>query len=70
MWFPRDDHQVGWEQYLDESPYSGLPLQEVSLSSGWGQEFLNLATRFDRAIAKAFGEDVFAQLGRFATSWR
>jgi len=24
------------------------PIQEVSLSSGWGQEFLELAERFDK----------------------
>ena len=28
------------------------PIQEVSLSSGWGSEFLSLAERFDREIAK------------------
>jgi hypothetical protein len=27
------------------------PIQEVSLSSGWGNEFLRLASKFDRAIA-------------------
>lgn len=27
------------------------PMQEVSLSSGWAQEFLDLASRFDRAMA-------------------
>jgi len=27
-------------------------VQEVSLSSGWGEEFLRLAERFDREIAK------------------
>jgi hypothetical protein len=26
------------------------PMQEVSLSSGWGQEFLALAERFDAAV--------------------
>lgn len=26
------------------------PMQEVSLSSGWGQEFLALAKRFDAAM--------------------
>jgi hypothetical protein len=29
------------------------PIQEVSLSSGWGKEFLTLAARFD-AVAEAF----------------
>ena len=28
------------------------PIQEVSLSSGWGAAFLSLADRFDREIAK------------------
>jgi hypothetical protein len=26
------------------------PIQEVSLSSGWGQEFIDLAARFDAAM--------------------
>src|SRR5687767_11713013 len=33
------------------------PIQEVSVSSGWGQEFLELASRLDRAVSKAYGED-------------
>lgn len=28
------------------------PIQEVSVSSGWGEEFLQLAERFDHEIAK------------------
>jgi hypothetical protein len=28
------------------------PLQEVSLSSGWGQQFLLLASRFDAALER------------------
>jgi len=32
------------------------PIQEVSVSSGWGQEFLDLAKRFDRAVAFVYGE--------------
>ncbi|HZN69812.1 MAG TPA: hypothetical protein VFB66_31350 [Tepidisphaeraceae bacterium] len=30
------------------------PIQEVSLSSGWGDEFLDLAARFDRAARRAY----------------
>ena len=30
------------------------PLQEVSISSGWGEEFLDLASRFDRAVNRAY----------------
>jgi hypothetical protein len=47
------------------------PIQEVSVSSGWGQEFCELAGRFDTAIARAYGEDVFTQLARLLPeSWR
>jgi len=28
-------------------------IQEVSVSSGWGEEFLGLAARFDEAVARA-----------------
>ncbi len=30
-------------------------IQEVSLSSGWGQEFLELAARFDEVMERAYG---------------
>ena len=30
------------------------PIQEVSVSSGWGEEFLDLAKRFDKALAGAY----------------
>jgi len=30
------------------------PIQEVSISSGWGEEFLELAARFDRACRRAY----------------
>lgn len=34
------------------------PLQEVSLSSGWAEEFLRLADRYDKALARHYyGED-------------
>lgn len=31
------------------------PIQEVSLSRGWGQEFLHLSRRFNAAIERAYG---------------
>lgn len=47
------------------------PIQEVSISSGWGQEFLELASRFDTAVAQAYEEDISTQLGRLLPkSWR
>lgn len=33
------------------------PIQEVSLSSGWGDEFLKLAERFDAAMIRSYGRD-------------
>jgi hypothetical protein len=30
------------------------PIQEVSISSGWGAEFLELSGRFDRAVRRAY----------------
>lgn len=47
------------------------PIQEVSLSSGWGQEFLALASRFDQAAERAYGMDVFLLLGQLLPkNWR
>ena len=40
------------------------PIQEVSVSSGWGPEFLDLSTRFDHAVAKAYDKNIFEHLGR------
>ena len=31
------------------------PMQEVSLSSGWAQEFLDVATRFDTVAQRVWG---------------
>lgn len=44
------------------------PMQEVSLSSGWGDEFVALADRFDRACCVADGRAVHfcSQCGREA----
>lgn len=38
------------------------PIQEVSLSSGWGQEFLRLATKFDAAIEQAYNPGLLTRL--------
>lgn len=47
------------------------PIQEVALSSGWGEEFLDLAARSDRAIERAYGLDLFSQLARLLPKkWR
>lgn len=43
------------------------PIQEVSLSSGWGQEFLRLADRFDAAAASTYGSGVLSRLRRWVS---
>jgi hypothetical protein len=32
------------------------PIQEVSLSSGWGQEFLEISSRLDSAVEGVYGK--------------
>lgn len=39
------------------------PIQEVSVSSGWGDDFLALAERFDRAVTRAYRWSLFAAVG-------
>lgn len=43
------------------------PIQEVSVSSGWGKEFLALADRFDLAMEEEYygRKGLFARLLRF-----
>jgi hypothetical protein len=41
------------------------PIQEVSVSSGWGQAFLRVADRFDAAVETAYGTGVLARVRRF-----
>ena len=43
------------------------PIQEVSVSSGWGQEFLRLADRFDAAMETAYGTELLARLRQLVT---
>lgn len=38
------------------------PIQEVSVSSGWGGEFLLLAQRFDRAVSRAYRWSLLAAI--------
>jgi hypothetical protein len=38
------------------------PIQEVSLSSGWGDEFLTLASRFDAAVERAYRRGLMAAI--------
>ena len=48
--FARAARDTGWMAVLF---LPTGPIQEVSLSSGWGDEFVALADRFDRAVLRA-----------------
>lgn len=41
------------------------PMQEVSVSSGWGQDFLSLAERFDAAGELAYKRGLLERFRRF-----
>ncbi len=43
------------------------PIQEISVSSGWGQEFLRVADRFDAAVETAYGSGLLARLRQFVS---
>ena len=43
------------------------PIQEVSVSSGWGQDFLRLADRFDAAAESAYGTGLLTRLRQLVT---
>jgi hypothetical protein len=46
------------------------PIQEVSLSSGWGKEFIRLATKFDAAIDRAYNPGLLARLRQLVSHGR
>lgn len=43
------------------------PIQEVSVSSGWGQQFLRLADRFDAGVERAYRTGLLARLRQLAS---
>ena len=40
------------------------PIQEVSISSGWAKEFLDLASRFDAAVEQVYSLTLWRRLLR------
>jgi len=45
-------------------------IQDVAESSGWGEEFIALADRFDIASDRAYRTRLIAWLRRLALAWR
>ena len=62
VWFPEDDHQVGWQQYLDELPKAGYVWTELG---PWGflpNEPGRLREELDKRGLRLCGGTMFAAL--------
>jgi inosose dehydratase len=66
VWFPQDDHQVTWQQYLDEVPRAGYVWTELGPSGFLPQDPAQLRDELDRRGLRVCGGTVFAGLHRGA----
>lgn len=66
VWFARDDHQVGWEQYLDEIGRAGYTHTELGPSGFLPQDPAQLADELGSRGLTLCGGTVFAGLHRGA----
>jgi inosose dehydratase len=64
VWFPRDDHQVGWEQYLDEVARAGYLYTELGPQGFLPQDPSQLRDELARRGLTVSGGTVFAGLHR------
>ena len=62
VWFPRDDHQVDWEQYLDEVALAGYLCTELGPQGFLPQDPAQLRDELASADLKVCGGTVFAGL--------
>jgi inosose dehydratase len=62
VWFPRDDHQVGWKQYLDDVQNAGYVWTELGPQGFLPQEPQQLRDELDQRGLKVCGGTVFAGL--------
>src|SRR6478735_11785156 len=62
VWFPRDDHQVGWQQYLDDVQNAGYVWTELGPQGFMPQDPQQLRDELDRRGLKVCGGTVFAAL--------
>ena len=62
VWFPRDDHQVGWEQYLDEVAEAGYLYTELGPQGFLPQDPGQLRDELARRNLTVTGGTVFAGL--------
>ncbi len=66
VWFPRDDHQVGWKQYLDEIGQAGYSWTELGPSGFLPQDPDQLLDELGSRGLKLAGGTIFAGLHRGA----
>ena len=62
VWFARDDHQVGWQQYLDDVQNAGYVWTELGPQGFMPQDPQQLRDELDRRGLKVCGGTVFASL--------
>ena len=62
VWFPRDDHQVGWKQYLDDVQNAGYMWTELGPQGFLPQDPQQLRDELDQRGLKVCGGTVFAGL--------
>jgi inosose dehydratase len=66
VWFPQDDHQVGWKQYLDEIGQAGYSWTELGPSGFLPQDPSQLRDELGSRGLKLAGGTIFAGLHRGA----
>jgi inosose dehydratase len=64
VWFPRDDHQVGWQQYLDEVAAAGYVYTELGPQGFLPQDPSQLRDELAQRGLTVCGGTVFAGLHR------
>jgi inosose dehydratase len=62
VWFPLDDHQVGWKQYLDDVQNAGYVWTELGPQGFLPQDPAQLRQELDQRGLKVCGGTVFAGL--------
>lgn len=62
VWFPRDDHQVGWKQYLDEIAAAGYLYTELGPQGFMPQDPIQLKEELGSRNLTCAGGTVFAGL--------
>src|SRR6266700_3409575 len=60
VWFPEDDHQVSWKQYLDELPKAGYVWTELGPQGFLPQDPQRLRDELEQRGPRVCGGTVFA----------